>query len=152
MTAGARCPAECATSSTPLAGDAAAAVGIPVLRIDEAMADEAAAIGGRIAVIATLATTLEPTCALLSERLERAGTSAAVERVLVEGAFAAVSSGDRAEHDRLVGDAVQEAAARSDVVVLAQASMASAAAGDHPVPVLSSPAAGVARARVVLGL
>lgn len=140
------------SSISGLAGEVAAAVGVPVLRIDEAMADEAAAIGGRIAVIATLPTTLEPTCALLAERLGRAGVNAEVEQVLVEGAFAAVSAGDRAEHDRLVGDAVRAAAARSDVVVLAQASMASAAAGDHPVPVLSSPAAGVARARTVLGL
>lgn len=127
-------------------------VGLPVLRIDEAMADHAAAIGGRIAVLATLPTTLDPTCALLEERLRLAGAEALVERVLIDGAFAAVSSGDRAEHDRLVGEAVRDAAARADVVVLAQASMASAATGDHPVPVLSSPVLGVARAKDVLGL
>lgn len=140
------------SSISGLAGEVATAVGIPVLRIDEAMADEAAAIGGRIAVIATLGTTLDPTCALLAERLERAGAHAEVERILVDGAFAAVAAGDRAEHDRLVGQAVGQAASRSNVVVLAQASMVSAATGTYPVPVLSSPAAGVARVRAVLGL
>lgn len=128
------------------------AAGLPVLRIDEAMADEAVRIGGRITVLATLPTTLEPTCALLEERLTLAGASAPIQRVLVEGAFAAVASGDRALHDTYVAAQVAKAAASSDVVVLAQASMASAARGDYPVPVLTSPELGVQRAREVLGL
>ena len=140
------------SSISGYAAPVAEEVGIPVLRIDEAMADEAAAIGGRIAVLATLPTTLEPTCVLLEERLRLAGREATIERVLVDGAFVAVVAGDRAEHDRLVGEAVRAACERADVIVLAQASMASAAAGDHPVPVLSSPALGVARAKQLLGL
>lgn len=141
----------CSSISGEAAG-VAAEVGIPVLRIDEAMADQAAAIGGRIAVIATLPTTLEPTCRLLAERVALAGAEAQIERVLVEGAFSAVAGGDREEHDRLVEAAVSAAAARADVVVLAQASMASAAGGDYPVPVLSSPLPGVLRVKEVLGL
>jgi aspartate/glutamate racemase len=127
-------------------------VGIPVLRIDEAMADEAVAAGDRIAVIATLPTTLEPTLALIAERAELAGTSPAITSEVVEGAFAAVSSGDRATHDELVAAAITRLAATVDVVVLAQASMASAAAAvSVDVPVLTSLEPGITRLRDTLG-
>lgn len=126
-------------------------VGIPVLRIDEAMADQAVTTGDRIAVIATLPTTLAPTIALIAERAERAGTSPAITSEVVEGAFAAVSSGDRATHDALVAAAITRLAADADVVVLAQASMASAAAAvTVDVPVLTSLEPGITRLRDTL--
>ncbi|TDE95137.1 hypothetical protein EXU48_10310 [Occultella glacieicola] len=126
-------------------------LGVPVLRIDEAMADEAIGAGARIAVIATLPTTLAPTAALLRERAELAARSPELHEVIVAGAFEAVSGGDRARHDELVGAAIVEWAAQADVVVLAQASMAGAAATvSVDVPVLTSPELGVRRAAEVL--
>jgi Asp/Glu/hydantoin racemase len=120
--------------------------GIPVLRIDEAMADQAVSGGGRIAVVATLPTTLSPTLALLHERAALAGTAPTIGGLVVDGAFAAVSGGDRARHDRLVAEAVEHVAADADVVVLAQASMASAAeTASVDVPVLTSIRPGIAR-------
>lgn len=134
------------SSISGYAGDTAARAGIPVLRIDEAMADEAVAIGPRIAVIATLRTTLTPTVALLRERAALAEMTPALTEEVVDGAFAAVSAGDRPLHDRLVGDAIRRLAAGADVVVLAQASMASAATTvDVGVPVLTSIVPGIAR-------
>lgn len=127
-------------------------LGVPVLRIDEAMADEAVAHGPRVAVVATLPTTLVPTVALLRERAALAGAEIEVTDRVVEGAFEAVSSGDKASHDRLVGEAIVELAEVSDVVVLAQASMAGAAAVvEVPVPVLTSPELGVRRVAQTLG-
>lgn len=137
----------CSSIST-LAAPTAAAVGIPVLRIDEAMADAAvtAAGDGRIAVLATLPTTCAPTAALLRERADRAGTRPRIDAEVIDDAFAAVAGGDRDRHDRLVAHAVERAAAGADVVVLAQASMASAAAAAaSTVPVLTSVALGVER-------
>jgi hypothetical protein len=65
---------------------------------------------------------------------------------VVEGAFAAVSSGDRDAHDKLVAAAIERLAAEADVVVLAQASMASAAAVARvDVPVLTSLEPGILR-------
>ncbi|MCS3843570.1 aspartate/glutamate racemase family protein [Microbacterium sp. AK031] len=126
-------------------------VGIPVLRIDEAMADQAVAAGDRIAVIATLPTTLAPTIALIEERAERAGASPTITSEVVEGAFAAVASGDRSAHDELVAAAITRLAADADVVVLAQASMASAAnAVTVEVPVLTSLEPGITRLRDTL--
>jgi Asp/Glu/hydantoin racemase len=119
---------------------------LPVLRIDEAMADEAVDSGPRVSVIATLETTLGPTTALLRERADLRGTPIELAEVVVPDAFAANVAGDRDRHDALVVQAITEQAKASDVVVLAQASMASAAAKvEVAVPVLSSPELGMRR-------
>jgi len=139
------------SSISGFAAGLGAAVGIPVLRIDEAMADQAVASGPRIAVIATLPTTLGPTTALIAERAALADADPEILSEVVEGAFAAVASGDRATHDALVAAAIERLAAQADVVVLAQASMASAAAAVHvDVPVLTSLEPGITRLRDAL--
>jgi aspartate/glutamate racemase len=136
------------SSISELAAETSEQVGVPILRIDEAMADEAVATGDRIAVLATLATTCGPTTRLIRERAELAGRTPELTSVVIEGAFEAVASGDRPTHDRLVATAIERAAAEADVVVLAQASMASAAgAVEVDVPVLTSLESGVRRLR-----
>lgn len=135
------------------AESAAAQVAVPVLRVDAAMAHEAVARAaapgarGRVAVLATLTSTLGPTGRLVERAARAADVAEAVEVVarVVEGAAVARDAGDGARADELVATAVAEAAADADVVVLAQASMAGAAAlADPAVPVLTSPAGGVA--------
>jgi Asp/Glu/hydantoin racemase len=110
-----------------------------VLRVDEPMVQKAVQIGKRIGVIATLPSTLEPTVALVRSR----DSSVEVIPQLVEGAFEAVMSGDGAKHDALVGQALQNLSRKTDVIILAQASMArvvdSLKPQDKPVPILSSP-------------
>lgn len=134
------------SSISELAAPASVAAGIPVLRVDEAMADAAVASGRRIRVLATLATTSRPTTALLRERARVAGLDPEISDEVVDGAFEAVVAGDRATHDHLVGAAISRAAADADVIVLAQASMAGAARSvDVGVPVLTSPRSGVER-------
>ncbi|MET9269037.1 aspartate/glutamate racemase family protein [Kribbella sp. NPDC003557] len=132
------------SSISQYAGPLADRLGVPVYRVDEAMADEAVRAGDRISVIATLPTTVQPTAALLRERAELHGRDVQIDEVVVPGAFEAAVAGDRARHDTLVADAIT--AATGDVVVLAQASMASAAEGlALPVPILTSPERGVRR-------
>lgn len=136
------------SSISGLAATAAERVGIPVLRIDEAMADLAVQSGERIAVLATLPTTCAPTVALLRERAALAGVGRDITSEVIDGAFAAVSGGDRGTHDRLVAAAIERVAPNTDVVVLAQASMASAAdAVEVDVPVLTSLEPGIQRLR-----
>jgi hypothetical protein len=118
---------------------AASRTGVRVIRVDEAMARQAASIageGGTIAVLATLPATLGPTGRLV----ERFANGATVTATVVEGAAAARAGGDDAEHDRLIRDAIASVN-DADVIVLAQASMARAATG-AAVPVLSSPESG----------
>ena len=134
------------SSISELAAPAAAASGVRVLRVDEAMADAAVGAGRRVRVLATLPTTCGPTLRLLEERAALAGVEPEFSSEVIEGAFQAVAGGDRATHDRLVAAAIERGAAEADVVVLAQASMASAAeAVSVEVPVLTSPRLGVQR-------
>jgi Asp/Glu/hydantoin racemase len=116
---------------------------IPVLRVDQPMADLAVSSGRRIGVAATLQTTLEPTAALIRARATAAGKEVEVISRLCQGAFEAVISGDTARHDALVKAGLQELMAKTGVIVLAQASMArvveSLSEEERRVPVYSSP-------------
>jgi len=126
----------------------------PVIRVDEAMAEEAVRLGRRIGVAATLRTTLEPTVALLRAKASDAGREVDVEESLCEDAFRAVLSGDTETHDRLLSDSIARLRESVDVVVLAQASMArvvaSLPAGNGNATILSSPQLAVRRARSLL--
>lgn len=116
---------------------------VPVLRVDQPMADKAVSLGSRIGVIATLPTTLEPTKDLVKRRAEKAGKKIELHARLCEGAFDALMSGDTATHDKMVAAALKELAQKVDVIVLAQASMARVVEGleeaDKKVPILASP-------------
>ena len=118
-------------------------MGVPVLRVDQPMADQAVATGEKIGVIATLATTLEPTADLILRRAVLAGKKIELTSKLVEGAFEALMAGDGATHDAKVAAALKEFSKHVEVIVLAQASMArvvdSLAAEDKRVPILASP-------------
>jgi len=118
--------------------------GCTTMRIDRPMADAAVRTGRRIAVVATVASTLAPTRALLLDAAARAGTSVVVSDVLCEDAWARFEAGDGTGYLAAIAPAIVEAATAADVVVLAQASMAGAAAlCTVLVPVLSSPRLGV---------
>lgn len=129
-------------------------VAVPVVRVDEAMADEAVRIGPRIGVIATLRTTLEPTADLVQRRAALAGASVKLTTRLCDGAFEALGRGDAAAHDRAIAAGLTELASECDVIILAQASMARVAEAlperERPVPVLSSPRSGVESVKAVL--
>ncbi len=131
-----------------VAEEAARELGVPVLRIDEPMAEQACRIGGRIGIVATLATTLDPTRRLLEATAARLSARVELEERLVEGAFARLEAGERAEHDRQVLAAVRKLEDDVDVVVCAQGSMAAILPrlGETRVPVLTSPRLGVAHA------
>jgi glutamate racemase len=115
----------------------------PIVRVDAAMAAEAVRRGNRIGVLATAATTLDPTSNLIRDTAEAAGRTVTVTAELIDDAYAALMAGDQARHDDLVLAALSRSAAANDVVVLAQASMARAAARLDAAAagkVLSSPA------------
>lgn len=122
---------------------------VPVLRVDQPMADRAIEIGGRIGVLATLPTTLGPTEDLVRRRALQAGKTVTVTARVCAGAFEALMAGDPVTHDAIVGAALREMRRESDVVLLAQASMARVAEGlpaaAAPAPVLASPPLAVAR-------
>jgi Asp/Glu/hydantoin racemase len=131
------------SSIGPAVEMAASLTKVPVLRVDQPMADNAVQTGRRIGVIATLSTTLEPTSDLVKRRAAVAGKEIELVSQLCEGAFDALMSGDMATHDKMVGDALKKLLKQVDVILLAQASMArvvdSLDAADKQVPILASP-------------
>ncbi len=124
---------------------------IPIFAIDDAMAATAVRSGHRIALVATATTTLGPSRVLLETAAAGSGAHVEIVPWLVDGALAALVSGDVETHDRLVVEAVRAAASGVDVVVLAQATMARVlpllAASPPPVPVLASPQLALADVR-----
>lgn len=100
------------------------AVAIPIVRIDEAMAEQAVQRGNRLGVAATLPTTLQPTTRLLQAKAQMAGKQVEVKPLLIAGAYQKLMAGDREGHDNLLVEKLEELARTVDVVVLAQASMA----------------------------
>ncbi len=142
------------SSIGPAAAVASRLFEFPVVRVDDAMAEEAVRAGNRIGVAATLCTTLEPTLALLKEKAEAAHREVELVESLCEGAFEAIVAGDRATHDRMLSESLRKLMAEVDVVVLAQASMAGVvnAMPDKPAtpPILTSPERAVRRARQLL--
>lgn len=112
-------------SSIGAAVEAAANItSVPVLRVDQPMADLAVREGERVGVIATLQTTLQPTADLVQRRAALAGKEILLNTRLCEGAFEALMSGDAAKHDELVTQALYQLTKEVDVILLAQASMA----------------------------
>ena len=133
------------SSISELTAGVAQSSGLPVFKIDEAMAEEAVRMGERIGVVATLPTTLEPTCRQIESKAVELGRTIKIERRLCREAFERLSTGDEAGHDQIVQQAVEDLAKDHDVVVLAQVSMARLVPSlkNLRAPVLSSPELGV---------
>ncbi|MBB3841828.1 Asp/Glu/hydantoin racemase [Runella defluvii] len=127
---------------------------VPVLRVDQPMADQAVATGSRIGVIATLPTTLAPTSDLVQRRAAVVGKDIQLKAVLCEGAFEALMGGNPALHDTMVAKALKELSTQVDVIVLAQASMArvvdTLSESEKIVPILASPPIAMAYLATVL--
>lgn len=132
----------------PFAEEADTILNIPVLRIDDAMAEEAAKIGNNITVLATFRPTLKPT----TDLIKRKNPNAEIKTILIDEAYTALGNGDRQKHDCLILEKVSEEAENADVIVLAQASMASALenSGLDTDKILTSPVLGIKKLKKIL--
>lgn len=122
---------------------------LPVLKPNEAMIADAAAMGLRVGLVATFGPTLD------SMRSEfPAGVE--LDCVLAEGALAALNEGDTQRHDDLIVQAAMELARRGGgVIALAQFSMARArsqVAAQTALPVLTTVDSAVAALKLRLGV
>ena len=129
-------------------------VGIPVLKPDEAMIEEALARGPRIAALATFRPTIGSLAAEIAAAAKKRGLAPALNLRHVPGALDALNAGDGQRHDRLIAEAAV-AIADADVLLLAQFSMVrakdavAATAGGRPV--LTAPDEAVRKLRTLLG-
>jgi Asp/Glu/hydantoin racemase len=128
-------------------------IDIPIIRVDEAMARKAVSLGKKIAVIATVQSTVGPSVRLVEREAKKAGTDVCISPFLVDGAMMLlIEKGDVEAHNKMVIGAVEKAAEDHDVVVLAQGSMVvlEPLLSGIRKPVLLSPGLGVEYVREVL--
>ena len=91
---------------------------IPTLKIDEPMAKKAVELGNKIGVIATVKSTMLPSCNLIKRK------AVEVIEYLVDGALDILMKEKNVEkHNQLVLSKIEEASKACDVIVLAQGSM-----------------------------
>jgi Asp/Glu/hydantoin racemase len=130
------------SSTSPAVDDARPLVDVPILKIDDPMAERAVSVGRRIGVVCTTRSTQEPSDALLRGFAARQQKSIEIVSALKADAYEARLAGDQTRHDRIVTEAALSLAADCDVVVLAQASLAHLAPAlrtHTATPVLASP-------------
>jgi Asp/Glu/Hydantoin racemase len=116
----------------------------PVVRIDRPMAAGAVRQARRIAVVAAVETTIEPTLSLLREEAGSAGVDVEIASMPCFDAWPMFERGDLDGYHRFIAAHVDGIDESYDVVVLAQATMAQAAAlVADPTRVRSSPVTAV---------
>ena len=115
------------------------------LRIDRAMADRAVQSGTNILIVVALESTLQPTRELVQESAAALKRDVTLQHLVVKDAWSHFMRGDREAYIATVVAAIRSTPIGTDVVVLAQASMAPAAEQLHDlgIEVLSSPTLGV---------
>ncbi len=126
---------------------------VPVVKIDEAMARKAVSMGKKIAMIATVASTVGPSSRLIERAAQEAGKEIELDIHLVKDAMMIlIEKGDVKTHNKMVVGEVEAAAKDNDVIVLAQGSMTVLLPELKHIgkPVLSSPRLGVEYVKEVL--
>lgn len=136
------------------AEEAAREADVPVMRIDRPMADRAVREGARIGICAALAPTLAPTRDLIASSAARAGRDCEIREFLFDDVWPAFRAGRLDDYYEGIAARLADAAKHVDLLVLAQASMAPAAAlaAPLPVPILSSPRIGFEAAAKIAGV
>lgn len=135
----------CTCSTLGASAEAAAdEAPVPILRIDRPMADLAVLQGHRIGICACVPATVPNTQSLIVGSAEAVGRDYEVQTFLFDDIWTAFREGRLDDYYRGIADRLTDVAGKVDVLVLAQASMAPAAAlcDGLPVPVLSSPRIG----------
>ncbi|MBF0431104.1 MAG: Asp/Glu racemase [Fibrobacteria bacterium] len=121
----------------------------PIMNIDEPMAKEAAAIGGKLGVFATVPTSAPATRELLRLESQASGKAIEIKTVICQEAFTKLQNGDVAGHDEMVIGELQKLEKEVDVIVLGQISLAQVTF-DSKVPVLQVGHSGFAAAGELL--
>lgn len=124
-------------------------IGIPIVRVDLEMCRDAVRMGKRIAVMATLPTTLEPTKNTIKRAAREMNRHVELIDVLVDGGFGL----NQDQFQSLMLEAAGKAAQEADVFLFAQGSMAyceDLISRTYQKPVVSSPRYGAAALKSAL--
>lgn len=118
--------------------------GVRVMRIDQAMAQEAVALSDKITIAAAAQSTLGPTRELVERCAKAANKTVAIDMIHIAEAWPFFQSGDSKNYTATIAARLRRLDPTPEVIVLAQASMAGAAdlLADLTCRVLSSPRLG----------
>lgn len=96
---------------------------IPMINIEEPVAEMAAQNGKRIGVLATLPTSPAAISRVIMEKAAELKKEVEIVPTVVGGAFDVLCAGDRGKHDEMVRDALYKLAKEVDCIAFAQISM-----------------------------
>lgn len=96
---------------------------IPMINIEEPVAEMAAKNGTRIGVLGTVPTSPGAIGRVILEKAAELGKEAELINRVVDGAFDILCAGDRPKHDEMVCEALYRLQKEVDVIVFAQISM-----------------------------
>lgn len=123
---------------------------IPIINIEEPVAEQAAAIGKRIGVIGTIPTSPGAISWEIEEQAAKRGKEIEIIPVVVDGAFDVLQAGNREKHDEMVCDALYKLAKDVDCVVFAQISMSRLKHEPVDVPLLKIGTSGFEKIRALI--
>lgn len=96
---------------------------IPIINIEEPVAETAVEKGSRIGVLATLPTSPAAIGRVIQEKADRQGKKIEIVNRVVDGAFDILCAGDRLRHDEMIRKELYSLSGEVDVIVFAQISM-----------------------------
>lgn len=121
---GADCAVVSCSSLSPCVNEVRSRLSIPVLKVDEPMVEHAVQRAEKIGLVMTNPTTEKPSQLLVREVCEKLSRTVELVPRLCPDAFAKLNRGDLAGHDREVVDTVERLLDETDLVMLAQISIA----------------------------
>ena len=96
---------------------------IPILNIEEPVAEMAVLNGQRIGIMGTIPTSPGAIGRVIKEKADGLNKEVEIVNVVVDGAFTVLCSGDRKKHDEMVCEALYRLSKKVDVIAFAQISM-----------------------------
>lgn len=123
---------------------------IPIINIEEPVAEMAVQKGTKIGVLATLPTSPAAIGRVIKEKAAEAGKEITIVNSVVDGAFDVLCSGDRAKHDEMVCEALYKLAKEVDVIAFAQISMSLLKHDEVDVPICKIGASGFEKIKALM--
>jgi aspartate/glutamate racemase len=123
---------------------------IPILNIEEPVAEMAVAAGSKIGILATLPTSPAAIGRVIQEKADQIGKEIEIVNAVVDGAYDVLCQGDRDEHDRMVCEELYKLAEKVDVIAFAQISMSMLKHDPVKVPVFKIGTSGLERIKELM--
>jgi Asp/Glu/hydantoin racemase len=123
---------------------------IPIMNIEEPVAEMAVAAGSKIGILATLPTSPAAIGRVIQEKADQIGKEIEIVNAVVDGAYDVLCQGDRDEHDRMVCEELYKLAEKVDVIAFAQISMSMLKHDPVKVPVFKIGTSGLERIKELM--